>query len=674
MANYKVIYRDESPRWQPGCPLKIEVVQVARDIESQRAFLQMKGRNVSGEVISAVEVMAHVTSSDGQVETVQLSSLDADVAPNGEWRPHARELSQPEVARVDAFVTRAGDETSFEQAIELATPEPLALSAGAARARDHELEEAGIKPGGLRSCVFDAGDWWVCSCGALNVGREDCRECRASKELLLRLENESWLDERDLELRYHAAADALASGKMAQMEWAKAEFEALGDYMGAAESAKKCANSIERKRKKNRKMAVAAIAVTAIIAIAYLVAAKLIIPLSKYNAALTMAEAGEYEEALAELESLNGYGDSAQQIERIIYDEALSLFEDGDYAAAYSTFGTTSYSDAAEMCIECANAQGAALEEEHNYIDALHWYEVADNQDAYNAALDGFKRFASTSGNHVSAGSNFTIGLCSDGTVVATGSNSDGQCDVTGWSEIIAVSAGSSHAVGLRSDGTVVATGSNAGGQCDVSGWTDIVTVSAGSGYTIGLRSDGTVIATGKGTTGSFGSTTDGFAVSEWTEIVAVSAGSSHAVGLRSDGTVVATGSNYGGQCDVSGWTDIVAVSAGSGYTIGLRSDGTVVAAGNNSYSQCDVSGWSNVVAISAGQYYTAGLRSDGTVVITTPSGGGRLSDAGWEDVVGISVGSPHIVGLHSDGTVVAAGDNKHGECDVSDWAEIMIP
>ena len=36
------------------------------------------------------------------------------------------------------------------------------------------------------------------------------------------------------------------------------------------------------------------------------------------------------------------------------------------------------------------------------------------------------------------------------------------------------ISAGYAHTVGLRSDGTVVAVGNNDDGQCDVSDWTDI--------------------------------------------------------------------------------------------------------------------------------------------------------------------------------------------------------
>ena len=150
------------------------------------------------------------------------------------------------------------------------------------------------------------------------------------------------------------------------------------------------------------------------------------------------------------------------------------------------------------------------------------------------------------------------------------------------------ISAGSDHTVGLKSDGTVVATiylGVNYKGQCDVSDWSNIVAVSAGLYHTVGLKSNGTVVATGDISYGKCN-------VSRWGNIVAVSAGRRHTVGLKSDGTVVATGANKHGQCDVSSWKDIVAVSGGIFHTVGLKSDGTVVATGKNNYGQCDVSDW----------------------------------------------------------------------------------
>ncbi len=58
------------------------------------------------------------------------------------------------------------------------------------------------------------------------------------------------------------------------------------------------------------------------------------------------------------------------------------------------------------------------------------------------------------------------------------------------------ISAGEHHTIGVRADGTVAAAGWNEVGQCDVSDWTDVVAVSGGSCHTVGLKSDGTVVAT----------------------------------------------------------------------------------------------------------------------------------------------------------------------------------
>ena len=223
------------------------------------------------------------------------------------------------------------------------------------------------------------------------------------------------------------------------------------------------------------------------------------------------------------------------------------------------------------------------------------------------------------------------------------------------------VVCGSARTIGFRVDGTVLACGKNDDGQYNVSGWKDIVAVAAGGAYTVGLRSDGTVVACGYNEYGQCD-------VFEWTDIVAVAAGGAYTVGLRSDGTVVACGYTKGGQCDVSGWTDIVAVAAGRIHTVGLRSDGTVVACGYNEYGQCDVSEWTDVVAVAAGRIHTVGLKSDGTVVACGQNASGQCDVSSWTDIVAVAANGFHTVGLKSDGMVVACGSNSDGRCDVSGW------
>jgi hypothetical protein len=261
----------------------------------------------------------------------------------------------------------------------------------------------------------------------------------------------------------------------------------------------------------------------------------------------------------------------------------------------------------------------------------------------------------------VAAGGYHTVGLEADGTVVATGLNTNGQCNIGAWDSIIQLAAGGYHTVGLETGGTVVAVGMNTDGQCDVTGWTNIVQVAAGNKHTVGLKSDGTLVAAGDNSYGQC-------EVTGWTDIVQVAAGYRHTVGLKSDGTVVAVGDDYFGQCSVGGWEDIIQVAAGGYHTIGLESDGTVVAVGWNDFGQCGVGSWANIIQITAGYYHTAGVKSDGSVVAVGLDNNGQCNVSNWEGIVQIAAGYYHTVGLQSNGSVVAVGLNTDGQCDVGDW------
>ena len=116
----------------------------------------------------------------------------------------------------------------------------------------------------------------------------------------------------------------------------------------------------------------------------------------------------------------------------------------------------------------------------------------------------------------------------------------------------------------LRFDGTVLASGNNDFGQCNISNWNDIYEIGAGVAHTVGLKKDETVVATGNNDYGQCN-------VSKWENIKAIGAGNFHTVGLKEDGTVVATGNNDFGQCNVSKWTNIIKIKVGENFTIGLQ-------------------------------------------------------------------------------------------------------
>ena len=264
----------------------------------------------------------------------------------------------------------------------------------------------------------------------------------------------------------------------------------------------------------------------------------------------------------------------------------------------------------------------------------------------------------------VAAGSYHTVGLKSDGTVVAVGDNYYGQCNVGNWTNIVQVAAGYEHTLGLKSDGTVVAVGSNDAGQCNVGSWTNIVQVAAGGVHTVGLKSDGTVVAVGAN---SFGQRN----VGGWSGIVQIAAADCHTVGLKAGGTVVAVGDNQFGQCNVGSWTGIIQVAAGQVHTVGLKSDGTVVAVGDNSFGQRNVGGWSGIVRVAAGNSYTVGLKSNGTVVAVGDNYYGQCNVGNWTNIVHVAAGYEHTVGVKTGGTVVAAGWSYNGQCNVGTWTNV---
>lgn len=121
-----------------------------------------------------------------------------------------------------------------------------------------------------------------------------------------------------------------------------------------------------------------------------------------YNNAIALMDAGQYKKAIAAFESLEGYRDSAAQIEEcnylIKYQSAEKVLSSGDIARAAILFASIDYKDSKARSMEL-------------------WGKVAGLET-------------------ISADDYYTVGLKADGTVVAVGDNLDGQCDVSDWTDI----------------------------------------------------------------------------------------------------------------------------------------------------------------------------------------------------------------------------------------------
>lgn len=183
-----------------------------------------------------------------------------------------------------------------------------------------------------------------------------------------------------------------------------------------------------------------------------------------------------------------------------------------------------------------------------------------------------------------------------------------------GWDSCVDIAAGNGYVLGIHADGTVVATGANEQGQCDVADWSDIKQLCSDGTTTYGLRSHGTVLVAGENESNGVAEP-----VHNWKNIVQISASSRYVVGVRSDGTVVECSlSSDANWLNTGAWNRVVAVSVSDDHVIGLKDDGSIVAAGNNSQGQCSLpEGVSNesFVAMATGPANTILVKEQGDVI-----------------------------------------------------------
>ena len=283
------------------------------------------------------------------------------------------------------------------------------------------------------------------------------------------------------------------------------------------------------------------------------------------------------------------------------------------------------------------------------------------------------------------------LGLKSDGTVVTASSMPDhGFPDVDGWTQIVDIRSGGDYTVGLRSDGTVVAAGDNTYGQCDVADWNGVVAIDTSDSYTVGLRYDGTVVAAG--CLGWKGADVRPY-VSDCTDIAAVETARYAIIGRKTDGTMVCQGPDGSwveAVLEESGWTDVQEICLANTLLLVLKTDGTVTAVGTtnsmgtveieNAYGRLNVSEWTDIVAVSGDDFYSVGLKADGTVVTAGLNRHGRCHVTDWTDIAAVWADYDFTLGLKSDGTFVLAGqvidynNQKNPIRELLQWENIRIP
>jgi hypothetical protein len=252
----------------------------------------------------------------------------------------------------------------------------------------------------------------------------------------------------------------------------------------------------------------------------------------------------------------------------------------------------------------------------------------------------------------------------------ATGDNTFNQNNVSALAtNLVAVAAGAWHNLGLGADGTVVAWGSDAEGQCTGSATlTNALAIAAGGYHSLAIQANGTTVAWGAN---DYGQAT---VPADLGRVIGIAAGTWHSLALRADGTVAAWGDNSYGQTNLPvGLSNVVAVAAGGNHNLALKTDGTVIGWGENTDAEGATVGQSavplglrDVVAIGAGQYHSLAVKADGTVMAWGDNSQGQCDvPTGLTNAVAVSGGGGHSLVLGAEGAVTAWGADWNGQCDV---------
>lgn len=278
---------------------------------------------------------------------------------------------------------------------------------------------------------------------------------------------------------------------------------------------------------------------------------------------------------------------------------------------------------------------------------------------------------------YVSTGAFGTLGITSNGTLWAWGTNNYDQLGLNSvsytltplqvgfQSNWVMVSTRNRSSFGVKSDGTLWAWGDNTYGQLGFGNTNPAIVptqsgidynwvfVSAGTNSHVRVRADGALFTVGRNEYGQLG---DGTTVDKNLEVLintltvwqSASSNLNFTVALKSDGSIWGWGGNSNGQLGqgnnnfnysnptrIGNSNDWSQIAAGGNHVMAIKSDGSLWAWGRNSNGELGIGSYS------------------GTNVPV------RVGSA--NDWISIAPGYSHSYALKSDGSLWATGDNSQG-------------
>lgn len=256
------------------------------------------------------------------------------------------------------------------------------------------------------------------------------------------------------------------------------------------------------------------------------------------------------------------------------------------------------------------------------------------------------------------------------------GGTAAGRTAAMALTNVVLVSANSDWSLALRSNGTLFAWGNNSYGQTNVPAGSNYRHCQAGWRHGIACDWDGKVIEWG---------VPFGHSISDWTNlwpvamasktIVQVAAGDDHSAALASDGTVFA----WGGRAAVTNKNGIFTTArniASGWYNLLINfNNGTITNFGQISqggqYWEAETKygyALTNIAFVACSQFSSYAIQSNGFLHawgMPDDTYGFLTTPAAATNLVSVSGGRYHTVAASSNGTVFAWGDNAQGQINI---------
>ncbi len=227
--------------------------------------------------------------------------------------------------------------------------------------------------------------------------------------------------------------------------------------------------------------------------------------------------------------------------------------------------------------------------------------------EAYKTNDEHVSYVADTNIIKVVAGNGFGAVLTSDGNVTVLGTI-DGGSNIK-WSRIIDIAAGDGHLVALNDKGKVFAIGDNTNGQCDVQDYKNIVKIFA--------TNNGTILESDDGKLNYCGIMLGSSQLKNYESPLDIASSDNYLAIVNSDKSVSCI-SKYGDDLQINRWRNVVDVACGDNFVAALRSDGSVLVSSDDEDIELNASSWSNIIAIAAYDNYLVAY--DGSKIYGTGS------------------------------------------------------